>query len=443
MENLEQKSVYQYFDELFHAKVVGDEEESLQNYLMTFAKQNGLKFSIDQMSNVVIKDDGEEEKTTLLVRLNFCARNPEKKWLNFSFWSGKLTRSGDYVLSYRAPLCANSLGGVAIALHALKSCKNVQAIFIFNKTAGVYKVFEGKAFNSSKIIQLVSSEKEGAYLSSPTTFKCIAKCSNDKYFLTNSFELKTFRLTIYENEKSKNNLGLKLLVDLLGKIGDAKINSFYSGYVFDNEYKNEITFTTFMPLLELKRLIKFYYEQNKKFYPSLVLKCTRQINQTLVLSNNSVANFVSAFKQGIINFDDSQTLFARLVDVNSNSGFINFDLLSSSPKVLKSQFESIKDNAKLSNIECVCYDEIAGFISKDASFLDEMNKVNSTLSKEALDYDLTSDIGEVLQRNKKMRAVILSFQVQNIGLPDERMNFSSLINTSLYVENYLKSLKKS
>ncbi len=442
MENLEEKSVYQYFDELFHAKVVGDEEESLQNYLMAFAKQNGLKFSIDQVSNVVIKDEGEEEKTTLLVRLDFCVRSPEKKWFDFNFWSGKLVRNGDFVLSNRAPLCAKSLGGVAIALHALKSCKKIQAVFIFKKVAGVYKIFEGKTFNSSKIIELTANEKEGVFLSSPTTFKCVAKCSNDKYFLTNSFELKTFKLTIYENEKSKNNLGLKLLVDLLSKIGDAKINSFYSGYVFNNEYKNEITFTSFMPLLELKRLVKFYYEQNKKFYPSLLLKCTRQINQTLVLSSNTIANFVATFKQGIINLDDNQTVFSRLVDVNSNSGFVNFDLLSNNLKTLKTQFENIKDNAKLSNIECVCYDEISGFTNKDSTLLDEMNKANPSLHRDASEYELTSDIGEALKRSKKMNALILSFQVENIGLPDEKLNFSSLVNTSFYVENYIKSLIK-
>ncbi len=441
MNNFDEKSVFQYFDELFASKQVGKEEESVQNFLMQFAKQNGLNFSIDQLSNVVIKSEEEGEKTTLLVALDFCARKPEKSWFDFNFWSGKLVRNGDYVLSKRAPLCAQSLGSVAIALHALKTSKNVQAVFIFDKSKVSYKLFEPKNLNSSKIIQLVAGQTETTPLSAPFVYRCTAKCSNEKYFLNNSFDLKTFKLTLFENEKLGENFGLKLLAQLYLKIEDAKINKFYSGYIAGNEYKNEIVFTTLMPLLKLQRLIKDFYVENKKLYPTLFLRCTRQINQTLVVSSNQLANFVNNFSQEEQSTLDDQNCIIRLNNVNSNSGFVNFDLYSFNLKTLRSQFESIKNDLKLKNIDCLCYEEMPMLSIKNSTLAKDMQEANPSFSRDISSFDKMSPLGKILLHNKKLEAIMLTFQVENLGLPDEKLKFSSLVNTSLFIENYLKSLE--
>ena len=439
MDNLEEKSVYQYFSDLFYSKQMGREDESMQDFLVKFAKQNGLNFFLDQASNIVIKDGGQDEKTTLLVCLDFCTKKPIKKWFDFSFLGGKLTHSGDYVLSSRVPLCAESLGGVAIALHTLKTQKNIQAIFVFDKKS-INKIFDAKDFNSSKVIQLVADNQEGLSLFSPFACQYVAKCSNEKYFLTNSFELKTFKLSIFENEKQDKNLALKLLVELLGQIKDAKVNKLHSGFVSGNEYKNEVYFTTFMPLLEIKNLIKSFYEQKRELYPTFALRCTRQINQTLVLSNNQILDFISDFKENSTPLDDEQTCNAELLDVNSNSGFVNFELSSRDLKCLKQQFEIIKDNAKLKNIDCVCFDEMSSFSPKKSILLEDIAKVNSSFNRAIFSYNKPSILGEIVSKNKKLDALILSFQVENLTLPDEKLIFSSLVNTSLYLENYLNSL---
>lgn len=432
--------VYEIFEDLFYSKQIGKEEESLQNYLMQFAKQNGLSFSFDQNSNVIITN-GDGDKVTLLVCLNFCTMRPKKKWFDMCFWRKKLARSGDYILSNFAPLCAESLGGLAIALHALKSFKNVQAVFVFDKENLNYKFFEGKMLGSSKIIQLVAGKKDDICTSAPFGYSCLAKCSNEKLFLKNSLDLKTFKLTIFENEKGGDNLNIKLLTEFLEKIGDAKINRFYSGFFPQNEYKNEVIFTTFMSLFEVKRLIKTFYEEKKKIYPTLALRCTRQINQTLVLSTNQLAKIASNFKSK--GGELGENAFNSYIScVNSNSGFVNFKIVSNDLKTIKSQFESIKNDLKTQNIDCVCYEEMQNFCAKDFVLARDMAEANLSLVRGNSSFSEPTPLGKILSSNKKTDAVMLTFTVENLGLADEKLKFSSLLNTSLFLENFLARLQK-
>ncbi len=441
MNNFDKKSVYQYFEELFFAKQTGNEQESLQNYLMQFAKQNGLNYSFDKASNVVVSTDGDREKTTIIVSLDFRVMKPKKKWFDLSFWSGKLLRSGDYVLSNRVPLCAGGLGGMAIALHVLTNCKDVQVVFIFDRNNINIDFFAQKKINSTKVVQLVASEKDEIYLSSPSAYNCLIKFSNDKSFLTNSLDLKTFKLVVLENEKTNNNLALKLLIKLLDMIKDAKINKFYSGFFLKEEYKNEIVFTTRMPLLELKKIIKDFYKENKKLYPTLALRCTRQINQTLVLSQNQMSKFILNFENDKSILDSKEETVSHIVDVNSNSGFVYFDILTYDEKAFKQKFGEIENNVKLDNAQCVYFDELKSFSNVKSNLANEMKNANFTLSREVALYKKASLMGEIASENKKIDGLMLSYQVENLGLADEKLCFSSLINTSLYLENYLKSLE--
>jgi dipeptidase D len=128
IENLEPKLVWKHFDEIRKIPRCSKHEEKIREYILGFAKKQGLKTKVDSVGNVVVlkaASPGMEKKPTVILQGHMdmvCEKNSDKKF-DFSKDPLQLKINGDILTADGTTLGADNGIGLAIAFAILEDKK--------------------------------------------------------------------------------------------------------------------------------------------------------------------------------------------------------------------------------------------------------------------------------------------------------------------------------
>jgi dipeptidase D len=171
IENLEPKNVWKQFDEIRKIPRCSKHEEKIREYVLNFAKENGLKSKTDKTGNVVISkpsSPGMENKPTVILQGHMdmvCEKNSD---VDFDFTKDpiKLKLNGDILTADGTTLGADNGIGLAISLAILgdKNLKHgpIEALFTIDEETGLTGAFAMESnMLTGKILLNLDSEDFG------------------------------------------------------------------------------------------------------------------------------------------------------------------------------------------------------------------------------------------------------------------------------------------
>jgi dipeptidase D len=171
IENLEPKEVWKHFDEIRKIPRCSKHEEKIRDYVIGFAKKNGLKYKTDKVGNVVISkppSPGIEKKTTVVLQGHMdmvCEKNSDVEH-DFSKDPIKLKLKGDIITADGTTLGADNGIGLATSLAILEDKKlkhgPLEALFTIDEETGLTGAFAMSSdMLSGKILLNLDSEDWG------------------------------------------------------------------------------------------------------------------------------------------------------------------------------------------------------------------------------------------------------------------------------------------
>src|SRR5512137_1258645 len=171
IENLEPKLVWKHFDEIRKIPRCSKHEEKIREYIVNFAKKQGLKTKVDSVGNVVIikpATTGMANKPTVILQGHMdmvCEKNSDVTF-DFSKDPIQLKITGDLLTATGTTLGADNGIGLAISLAILEDKKlkhgSIEALYTVDEETGLTGAFAMKSdMLTGKIMLNLDSEDFG------------------------------------------------------------------------------------------------------------------------------------------------------------------------------------------------------------------------------------------------------------------------------------------
>ena len=171
IENVEPKLVWKHFDEIRKIPRCSKHEEKIRDYIVTFAKKQGLKVKTDKTGNVLISKPaapGVNNKPTLILQGHMdmvCEKNSDVTF-DFSKDAIQLRRNGDILTATGTTLGADNGVGVATSLAILEDKTihhgPIEALFTVDEETGLTGAFAMEpGFLTGKTMLNLDSEEYG------------------------------------------------------------------------------------------------------------------------------------------------------------------------------------------------------------------------------------------------------------------------------------------
>jgi dipeptidase D len=171
IENLEPKLVWKHFDEIRKIPRCSKHEEKIRDYIVNFAKQQGLQTKVDSVGNVVILKPataGMQKKPTVILQGHMdmvCEKNSDVKF-DFSKDPIQLKINGDLLTANGTTLGADNGIGLAISLAILEDKKvrhgPIESLYTIDEETGLTGAFAMKSdMLTGKIMLNLDSEDFG------------------------------------------------------------------------------------------------------------------------------------------------------------------------------------------------------------------------------------------------------------------------------------------
>ena len=456
MKNILENSVFKFFEQICSIPRSSGNPKGIQQYLIDFAKQRNLPYFADNYGNVIInKKTSNYEPIILQAHTDMVCVKSAKSNIDFDKEGINVVKKGNFLTAKNTSLGADNGIGMALILDVLDSnipC-NIQAVFTADEETtmqGAYNL-DIKKINAKKMICLDGFNSNTIITSSAGFVDFYVTQKNEKIFLENTPDIKTFKLSVYgllgghsgfdinKNRGSSHKLASSLLL----KVPDVQLIKFSGGHNFNViPTKTECVFSTKMPEKELKNIIKYFYKQNKRIYPSLKIKCSRQLNQTLVLKNGlKFLKFINKFNQGVLNLDENNNVTSsqNISEVSAENGYMKIGIRCSNKEREK---EIVKNLTKLCNefsLEAKVLDSQPAFKTLNNSTLLQ-NLIKSSPNKvKEVKLHIAVECGIFQERVKNLDVAIISPTILDAHSINERVNISSVLETSNWLKTFFKN----
>lgn len=170
--NLKPELLWKHFEEICNIPHPSRKEEKLAQYVITFAKRNGLDYQTDEFGNIVVRKPATAGKENLIPvvlqgHLDMVAEKNADVTHNFDKDPIQVYIEGDWVKAKGTTLGSDNGIGVAAALAVLedKSLEHgpIEALFTLDEETGLNGAQALKpGFLNSKILINLDSEEDGA-----------------------------------------------------------------------------------------------------------------------------------------------------------------------------------------------------------------------------------------------------------------------------------------
>ncbi|HUT00002.1 MAG TPA: aminoacyl-histidine dipeptidase [Candidatus Thermoplasmatota archaeon] len=171
IENLEPKLVWKHFDEIRKIPRCSKHEEKIRDYIVNFAKKQGLKIKVDAVGNIVIvkpATPGLQNKPTIILQGHMdmvCEKNSDVTF-DFSKDPIQLKINGDLLTANGTTLGADNGIGLAISLAILEDNTirhgAIESLYTVDEETGLTGAFAMKSdMLTGKIMLNLDSEDFG------------------------------------------------------------------------------------------------------------------------------------------------------------------------------------------------------------------------------------------------------------------------------------------
>ncbi len=445
MQSSKHLSAIEFFSILSTIPRLSGSEEKIANYLVTFAQERNLKYYIDSYKNVVIFKNtiNSSKPIALLTGMDMTFYKSIKCKIDYNIFGNKFIKKGAFIQSRNTSIGAKNTISMSLILEILDSDipVNIEAIFTSNEMTSCLGALsiDMKKIQSDKIICFDGESGATIYNSSCDGLNLIIKFNNDKIFLQNSKHLKTFELNI-NGLKTKDKIELSLLIDLINKFPQVYINKLVCKQDSNFHYVTSCVFTTILTEFNIKRIIKHFYVENKKIYKSLKIKCVRKINNTLVLSNSNLIDIIKQIKLDTLFNEEDKFLEYRLEELDSDKGTIKLKIISNDKKQLEESKETLSKFCKSNDCSLIELSQVNGFKSNtETMFFDALK--TSYLGENICVKRLndTSQAGIFVKKLKDIEVFCISSTIFNANSVNEKIEYSSIINTSNWLKNFFNN----
>jgi hypothetical protein len=434
------------------SRLFREKNGNVQNFLVDFASKHSLKYLVDDTGNVIIFKKTCETAPCVAIQTqaDFVHLKSSKIGSLFAQNNVRLFKKGPFIQAKWSNFGATSMAGLAVMLSLLESdiSMNVECVFTF----GDAKTFDSKKFNfdaiSARQMIFIDGFQDATMCSSS-----LASCNyeinfgDDRQFIFRAPELKTFKLSISGTTGglvgyAKNAVSaIKLVLDLLSKIDDVRLNSIECGSQDANvPTHTECVFTTTKDEILLKKIVRHFLVSKKTLCPNLQIKCIRQLNSTLVLSKyKNLFGLLNDIEQGAIK--GSEMTFQNIFEVSGENGKIKIFVESPSKDSLKKQTKFLDTLTEKYGFNGEITNEILPLSSAENSKLNVALKSSYVGITPLLEgtLQMPSVAGAFAENIKDLDCAILSVCAENVGTLDERLLFSSLKNLQLWLEKFFEN----
>ncbi|PNX47873.1 MAG: cytosol nonspecific dipeptidase [Thermoplasmata archaeon M11B2D] len=377
IENLEPKLVWKHFDEIRKIPRCSKHEEKIREYIMNFAKNQGLKTKVDQVGNVVIlkpATPGMENKPTVVLQGHMdmvCEKNSDVTF-DFSKDPIQLKITGDLLTANGTTLGADNGIGLAISLAILedKTVRHgpIESLYTIDEETGLTGAFAMKPdMLTGKIMLNLDSEDFGVItvgcagggdstLELPVHMQPVL--GGSEHIVVKVFGLRGGHSGVDIHEQRGN--AIKILTRLLWKAsqkcdffifdvkGGDKHNAIpreaYAKIAIETKHKN--TFVT-----ELKAEEKDIYEEIKPIDPGFkvdVRSCESAKTTVDKPSQTKLLNLVHGLPHGVHQMNyDIKTLVntsTNLATISMKENAVVIGMSSRSP--MKSALQDMRDRIR-------------------------------------------------------------------------------------------------
>ncbi len=452
--NIVDNSVFKYFEEICKIPRGSGNEKAMQNYLVNFATKNNLPYFKDDFNNVIIfKKTCDKEPIILQAHTDMvCVKSPKSK-VDFMVDPIQIVKKGNFLTAKETSLGADDGIGVALILDILSSDipVNIEAVFTSSEETtmeGAYKI-DVKKLKSKKMICLDGFEGNTVMTSSASFTDFYIWFESEKVFIEENIKNKTYLISLSGLEGGHSGFDIdknrgsshKLLTQLLLKIPSLKINRLYGGHNYNViPSKTECVFTTDIDEKELKNIIKYFYAQNKKIYKNLKIKCSRQLNQNLIIKNGQeILNFIKDFNHGVFCKQNNYVVASQnLSEICAEKGYFKVGLRSSSKQKEEEMLKNLKELCKKYKFQCKIEDTQPAFNTfENSKLLSDLIKYGD--SPKEVKMHIAVECGIFQERVKKLDVVIVSPTITDAHSVNEKLDIDSTNQTSNWLKNYLKN----
>jgi dipeptidase D len=377
IENLEPKLVWKHFDEIRKIPRCSKHEEKIREYIVNFAKKQGLKTKVDSVGNVVIlklATSGMQNKPTVILQGHLdmvCEKNSDVKF-DFSKDPIQLKINGDLLTASGTTLGADNGIGLAISLAILEDKKlqhgPIESLYTVDEETGLTGAFAMKSdMLSGKIMLNLDSEDFGVITVGcagggdseiELPVKMQAAQAGGEYLVVKVSGLRGGHSGVDIHEQRGN--AIKILTRLLWKAsqkfefslfdikGGDKHNAItreaYAKLTIDKKNKNEF-------VIELRVEEKDIYEEIKPIDPNFKVDVGSCEPSKMVLDKSSqtkLLNLLHWLPHGVYQMNyDIKTLVntsTNLATVSVKENTITIGMSSRSP--MKSALQDMRDRIK-------------------------------------------------------------------------------------------------
>ena len=443
----------EYFEKITSIPRESGNEESIANYIISFAKERKLEYIRDKYNNVIIKKYiNEKEPIILQAHLDMvCEKEPN---IDFNFTKDriKLIYKNDFITAQNTTLGADNGIGVAQILNVLDSNinANIEAIFTTSEETtmnGAINI-DLSTIKGKKMINLDGFNSNTILLGS-ASFNDIDIITNYKLTEKNNNKLYKIKLTGLEGghsgfdiDKNKGN-AIILLAKLLLKIKDIKISEFTGGS------KINVIPSSATSIIETNENLNKIINEFKNENPEINLEINKITEKREKMSIDETYKFLNSlleFNHGVLNKNtrNEVTTSQNLAIVDLSRNLIQVGLRSSKEKEEKNAIKNIKSYCQKYNYKFKQIGYQPGFYTDENSELVKKMKecyykINNKYP-ELKSVHIAVEVGLIKEKIPNLEVVIISPEIIDAHTPKERVRISSIIECDNWLNEYLKSL---
>ena len=453
---MDNKVLY-FFEELSKIPRSSGNEKAVADWLVSFAKEHGFEYYIDNFNNVLIKKGANKHLPIMLqAHTDMVCIKDEDYDIDFSKDPIKLVYEGDYLKAHKTSLGADNGLGVAIILSLLDTNNDydIEALFTSDEEVTMTGAIN---FDYSKITSKTAISLDG-FSDEEIITGCASICDMkiNTTFSKTEKEVDGYKLVIsglkggHSGNQIDKNLGnaIKLTAEFLTKLDGLEIESFVGGKQF-NFIPNQtaVNFSCKNNLDEVTEILNNFTIEKKKEYPTLKveLKLTKLDSTIGYKDSLSLISIINNIKTGVVEKNKFGILLSQnLASVDTDENIIKISHRGHNVELEDNNIIFLQELAEKFGFGFEVFDKQKGFstdvdsslVKKAKNSFSKLYNINPTVCTKHISLE-----GGIFADNiENFEFIVLSPKILDVHSTSEKVYVPSIHKTYTIIKGILDEM---
>ncbi len=445
------ETYFKYFKKISDIPRKSGNEKSVANYLINFAKENNLKYFVDDIYNVIIYKEasyGYEEKEVLGLQSHtdmICEKIEGSKH-NFLKDPLDIYVEGDYIKARGTSLGADNGVGVSYMLAILSSSgilsPRLECIFTVQEetTMNGAKYIDETKISAKKIISFDNFSEDTMWISSSNCKEYTISIKNE-YIQVENYNTYEINLNDFKGGHSGLDIAdetrinpIKLAIETISKKENVYINKIKGGSrvnIIPRDCKVEFSLPEYINEEEMN-LLKIQKVQN---------------NNKMIKSSQEIIKFVKEFENGMLQKDNEENIILSanlgVIESTEEETILKYSVRINDKKLGEQFIQKLENKLKQTNFKIKEYNEMLGYESKeDSKLVDYCTKeYYKTFKKEIKKIKVQAclECGFFKEKIQDLEYLSIAPNIYNAHSPSECFSITSSQRIWEYILNLLRN----